>query len=132
MLVKITWQFLPIIMEIYQMIISSLLDNTWQLHRSESCLWTLWHFLLGGTSVFNTPWSHISLNSALKLICFRCNHAMLFHTWIFPKSLFFFLNSRPYSTCICISQPLCSGRIWHKVNFQVKFNRFEFRVFLLD
>ena len=30
-----------------------------------------------------------------------------------------------------IYQPLCSGRIWHKVNFWAEFNRFEFRVFLL-
>ena len=30
-----------------------------------------------------------------------------------------------------IYQPLQSGRIWHKVNFQAEFNRFEFRVFLL-
>ena len=27
-----------------------------------------------------------------------------------------------------IYQPLCSSRIWHKVNFYAKFNRFEFRV----
>ena len=32
-----------------------------------------------------------------------------------------------------IYQPLRSGRIWHKVNLQVEFYRFEFRVFsLLD
>ena len=30
-----------------------------------------------------------------------------------------------------IYQPLRSGRIWHKVNFLVEFNRFEFRFFLL-
>ena len=30
-----------------------------------------------------------------------------------------------------IYQPLCSGRIWHKVNFLAEFNRFEFSVFLL-
>ena len=30
-----------------------------------------------------------------------------------------------------IYQPLRSGRKWHKVNFLVDFNRFEFRVFLL-
>ena len=35
----------------------------------------------------------------------------------------------PYT--ILFTQPLRSGRIWHKVNFQVEFNRFEFRVFLL-
>ena len=28
-------------------------------------------------------------------------------------------------------QLLRSGRIWHKVNFEAEFNRFEFRVFLL-
>ena len=28
------------------------------------------------------------------------------------------------------SQPLRSGRIWHKVDMKAKFNRFEFRVFL--
>ena len=32
---------------------------------------------------------------------------------------------------IIFTQPLRSGRIWHKVNFLVEFNRFEFRVFLL-
>ena len=32
---------------------------------------------------------------------------------------------------IHIYQPLHSGRIWDKVNFQAEFNRFEFRVFLL-
>ena len=32
---------------------------------------------------------------------------------------------------ILFTNPLRSGRIWHKVNFQVEFNRFEFRVFLL-
>ena len=31
-----------------------------------------------------------------------------------------------------IYQPLRSGRIWHKVNFKAEFNRFEFRVLLLD
>ena len=31
-----------------------------------------------------------------------------------------------------IYQPLRSGKIWHKVNFSAEFNRFEFRVFLLD
>ena len=30
-----------------------------------------------------------------------------------------------------IYQPLRSGRIWHEVNFQAEFNKFEFRVFLL-
>ena len=30
-----------------------------------------------------------------------------------------------------IHQPLCSGRIWQKVNFYAEFYRFEFRVFLL-
>ena len=30
-----------------------------------------------------------------------------------------------------IYQPLRSGRIWHKVNFEAEFNRFELRVFLL-
>ena len=30
-----------------------------------------------------------------------------------------------------IYQPLRSGRILHKVNFEAEFNRFEFRVFLL-
>ena len=30
-----------------------------------------------------------------------------------------------------IYQPLRSGRIWHKFNFQAEFNWFEFRVFLL-
>ena len=34
-------------------------------------------------------------------------------------------------TVVCIYQPLCTGRMWHKVNFYVEFNRFEFRVFLL-
>ena len=29
------------------------------------------------------------------------------------------------------TQPLRSGRIWHKVNFYAEFNRFEFRVFPL-
>ena len=28
-------------------------------------------------------------------------------------------------------QPLRSGRIWHKVDFSAKFNRFEFKVSLL-
>ena len=32
---------------------------------------------------------------------------------------------------ILFTQPLRSGRIWHKVNFQAEFNRFEFRVVLL-
>ena len=32
---------------------------------------------------------------------------------------------------IHIYQPLRSGMIWHKVNFKVELNRFEFRVFLL-
>ena len=27
---------------------------------------------------------------------------------------------------IIFTQPLRSGRIWHKVNFKAKFNRFEF------
>ena len=45
-------------------------------------------------------------------------------------------------TCVCVwfymcvyifTQPLHSGRIWHKVNFLAEFNRFQFRVFpLLD
>ena len=30
-----------------------------------------------------------------------------------------------------IYQPLHLGRIWHKVNFEAEFNKFEFRVFLL-
>ena len=32
---------------------------------------------------------------------------------------------------IHIYQPLHLGRIWHKVNFLVEFNKFEFRLFLL-
>ena len=36
-----------------------------------------------------------------------------------------------YDWDIHIYQPLHSGRIWHKVNFQAEFNKFEFRVFLL-
>ena len=31
-----------------------------------------------------------------------------------------------------IYQPLRSGRIWHKVNFEAEFNRFEFRVLPLQ
>ena len=30
---------------------------------------------------------------------------------------------------VLFTQPLRSGRIWHKVNFEAEFNRFEFRVF---
>ena len=36
-----------------------------------------------------------------------------------------------YHHFIIFTQPLRSGRIWHKVNFKAEFNRFEFRVFLL-
>ena len=32
---------------------------------------------------------------------------------------------------IIFTQPLRSGRIWHKVNFSAEFDRFEFRVFFL-
>ena len=31
---------------------------------------------------------------------------------------------------VCIYQALRNGRVWHKVNFQEEFNRFEFRIFL--
>ena len=34
-----------------------------------------------------------------------------------------------YLIIIYIYQPLCLGRIWHKVSFYVEFKRFEFRVF---
>ena len=27
------------------------------------------------------------------------------------------------------TQPLCTNRMWHKVNFWMEFNRFEFRIF---
>ena len=35
------------------------------------------------------------------------------------------------TTGTSFSQPLHTGRIWHKVNFLAEFNRFEFRVFPL-
>ena len=44
------------------------------------------------------------------------------------------LSSRLKNSRKCIilfTQPLHTGRIWHKVNFLAEFNRFEFRVFLL-
>ena len=34
-------------------------------------------------------------------------------------------------SCVCIYQCLRTDRIWHKINFYAKFNRFELRVFLL-
>ena len=36
-----------------------------------------------------------------------------------------------YKFLILFTQPLRSGRIWHKVNFKAEFKGFEFRVFLL-
>ena len=33
--------------------------------------------------------------------------------------------------CVCICQPLRTSRMWHEVNFQVEFKRFEFRLLLL-
>ena len=47
-------------------------------------------------------------------------------------SIYLFVSVCFYSKLFIIfTQPLRSGRIWHKVNFYAEFNRFEFRVFLL-
>ena len=43
----------------------------------------------------------------------------------------YFLVNFFFTCLIHIYQPLRSGRIWHKVNFEAEFNMFEFRVFLL-
>ena len=48
-----------------------------------------------------------------------------------PNIFFPFLSKALWSRINHIYQPLRSGRIWHSVNFLAKFNRFEFRVFLL-
>ena len=50
----------------------------------------------------------------------------------FKSSIHFLTNIFDSASLFRIYQLLRLGRIWHKVNFLVEFNRFEFRVFLLD
>ena len=59
--------------------------------------------------------------------------------WISPSSVFIsslqnptWLVTHQNADFIIFTQPLRSGRIWHKINSLAEFNRFEFRVFLLD
>ena len=79
----IVWPFQhPIILEIFWMVISGLLETTQQLHRSIGYLWTLWCAQPSRTYAFDTPWSHPSL-CAPKLPHFRCTQAMIFPAWIF-------------------------------------------------
>ena len=47
------------------------------------------------------------------------------YIWLHKLFCPYFVAANTYH----IYQPLRSGRIWHKVNFQADFNRFQFRVF---
>ena len=61
-----------------------------------------------------------TIPSALVII--SINITLVFHS---------FLVLRWGSSTYPIYQPLRSGKIWHKVNFEAEFNRFELRIFLL-
>ena len=99
---------------------------------------TIWYFLLRSSDPRSRQWRsrHIFFISMFLrvlltlLLCYlfiRISFNVFFIT-IFCLKLFSLLGIR---LLILFTQPLRSGRIWHKVNFKAEFNRFEFRVFLL-
>ena len=65
------------------MVISGLLDDTWQLHWSTCGLWTLWQVRSSGTSAFSIQRSRLSPHSFLELSRFGCAHAATFPASVF-------------------------------------------------